>query len=73
MEKKKLVTVSWKKCCKKLNEGDLGIISLQHYNTATNLHLCWQFINNTQSWSSLLAARVRGNNKSIRYFIKSSL
>ncbi|XP_058747188.1 uncharacterized protein LOC131620199 [Vicia villosa] len=39
LEKKKLVTVAWKKCClKKTGEG-LGIISLKHYNSATNIHL----------------------------------
>lgn len=73
VEKKKLVIVAWKKWCENLEEGGFGIIFLHHYNTVTNLHLCWQLINNTQSLTSLLAPRVRRNNKNIGYFIKLSL
>lgn len=73
MEKIKLVTFAWKKCCTKINEGGLGLISLKHYNTATNIHLCWEFLNTKQSWDALLTARVKRNNKLINYSIKSSL
>ncbi|XP_058766974.1 uncharacterized protein LOC131640606 [Vicia villosa] len=72
-DKKKIITVSWKECCKHHNEGGLGIISLRAYNAATNLHLCWRFLNNTQSWGKLLKARVKRNGDTIKYAIKSSI
>ncbi|XP_058763566.1 uncharacterized protein LOC131637017 [Vicia villosa] len=71
--KTKLVTIAWKKCCLKKSEGSLGIISLKHYNLATNIHLCWLFLNQNQSWAKLLAARVKRGSKLIKYSIKSSL
>lgn len=73
MDKKKLVIVAWKKCSSKTLEGGLGIIFLKHYNTTSNTYLHWQFLNQNQSWSKLLAARVKRNGKLIKYSIKSSL
>ncbi|XP_058749874.1 uncharacterized protein LOC131622872 [Vicia villosa] len=73
IDNKKLVTVAWKSCCKKINEGGLGIISLKAYNTASNMNLCWKFLNNTQSWCTLLKARVKRNGRVIKYSIKSSI
>ncbi|XP_058764071.1 uncharacterized protein LOC131637496 [Vicia villosa] len=72
-DKKKLVTVAWKVCCKHQNEGGLGILSLQDYNKATNIHLCWNFLNDLHSWSNVLKARVLRNGRIIKYAIKSSL
>ncbi|XP_058757247.1 uncharacterized protein LOC131630489 [Vicia villosa] len=54
VDQNKLVIVSWKKCCSKTTEGGLGIISLNHYNKATNLYLCWQFLNKDKAWSNML-------------------
>lgn len=44
-----------------------------NYNTATNMMLCWNFINNNQSWSNVLKARVDRNGKLINYSIRSSI
>ncbi|XP_058751102.1 uncharacterized protein LOC131624142 [Vicia villosa] len=40
LEKKKMVTVAWKHCCR-LKDGGLGLKSLEVLNLAANLHLCW--------------------------------
>jgi len=40
-EKRKLITVSWKKNCSEFDEGDLSIKSLICLNEATNLKFCW--------------------------------
>ncbi|XP_058781014.1 uncharacterized protein LOC131655124 [Vicia villosa] len=73
IEKRKLITVAWSKCCSKAEEGGLGIISLKHYNKATNLFLCWQLLSRRQPWASLLYARVFRNRKALSYNIQSSL
>lgn len=73
MDKKKLVTVAWKKCCKSLKEGGLGIKSLKSFNEAKNLHLCWNFFNQNHGWSKLLASRVLRNRSTIAYRLKSSI
>lgn len=73
MDQKKLVTVSWKKCCLKTEEGGLGLINLKSYNKASNLCLCWKFLNKDKAWSKLLAAKVMRDGKFINYSIKSSL
>lgn len=73
IEKKKTIIVAWKICCKKQNEGGLGIPSLKAYNTATNLQLCWKFLNDTKCWSNLLKARVLRNGRIIKYAIKYSI
>lgn len=73
IDEKKLVTVAWKFCWKKLNEGGLGTISLKAYNTTTNIQLCWRFLNNNQSRSNLLKSRVKRNGNVIKYSIKSSI
>ncbi|XP_058756625.1 uncharacterized protein LOC131629842 [Vicia villosa] len=73
LDKKKLVTVSWKICCKDLKEGGLGIKSLRNFNSASNALLCWNFLRNKQDWAMLLAARVRRNNNFINYSISSSI
>lgn len=50
--KRKLVTVSWKKTCKPLTEGGLGIRSLTLLNESTNLKLCWDMLNSQEDWQS---------------------
>lgn len=70
---KNTVAVAWKICYKKQNEGGLGILSLKDYNTATNMHLCWRFINDTLCWSRVLKARDLRNGRTIKYAIKSSI
>ncbi|XP_058761337.1 uncharacterized protein LOC131634729 [Vicia villosa] len=72
-EKKNIVTVAWKVCCKHKNEGGLGILSLKDYNHATNIYLCWKFMNDNQNWSQVLKARVLRNGRIIKCAIKSSI
>lgn len=73
VDKRKLVTVAWRKCCVKTSEGGLGIIFLKQFNIATNTHHCWKFLNNNRDWSKLLNARVKKKGNMIKYSIKSSL
>ncbi|CAI8601165.1 unnamed protein product [Vicia faba] len=73
VDKRKLVTVKWKICCKNLKEGGLGIKSVKTFNDAANLHLCWRFLKDSKGRSKVLAARVRRNNHNIKYSIKSSI
>jgi len=40
IDRRKLVTVSWKNLCKPIEEGGLGLRSLTLLNEATNLNLC---------------------------------
>lgn len=56
-----------------MKDGGLGIVDLKIYNKATNLCMCWHFLNKEQDWVKLLAARVLRNGKVITYSIKSSL
>jgi len=44
IEKRKLITVSWKKVCKTEKKGGLGVTSLVSLNEAANLKLCWELI-----------------------------
>ncbi|XP_058776572.1 uncharacterized protein LOC131650886 [Vicia villosa] len=53
--------------------GGLEIIYLEAYNSATNIHLCWKFLNFNQSWSILFNDRVKTNGRLIKYAIKSSI
>lgn len=73
IDQKKLVNVSWKNCCRNFTKGDLGIISLKAYNSASNMNLCWTFLNNKQDWCQLLKARVKRNGRIIKHSIKSSI
>lgn len=57
LEKKKMVIVAWKNSCQSLEEGGLGLKSLETLNSANNLHLSWNFVKGSSSWSSLLAHR----------------
>jgi len=43
--KRKLVTVSWSKICRPLEEGGLGLRSLTKLNEAANLQLGWELGN----------------------------
>ena len=67
--KRKLVTVAWKKLCRPLDQGGLGIKSLIHLNTTSNLKLCWNMLQSNQSWASLLTSRVIRNREVINHHI----
>jgi hypothetical protein len=73
IEKRKLVTVSWKKLCKPTTQGGLGVRSLKTLNQAANLKLCWDMIHSNQDWSSILLSRVLINGKIISHYIFSSI
>jgi hypothetical protein len=73
IEKRKLVTVSWKNLCKPFHKGGLSIRSLSKLNKAANLKLCWSLMNSQSSWARLLKDRVFRNNRPIQHHIFSSI
>lgn len=73
VNKRKLVTVSWNKCCKPISQGGLGIRSLISLNEASNLKLCWDIRNSNESWATLLRSRVIRNRRPISHHIYSSI
>jgi hypothetical protein len=73
IDKRKLVTVSWKKMCLPYSQGGLNLRSLSKLNSATNLKLCWTLINSQSSWASLLRDRVLRSRRTINHHIYSSL
>jgi ribonuclease HI len=73
IEKRKLVTISWKKICRPLAQGGLNIRSLIHLNKASNLKLCWNMVNSHTSWALLLKDRVFRKGKTIQHHIFSSI
>jgi hypothetical protein len=73
VDKRKLVTTSWKKVCRPLAQGGLNIRSISTLNKASNLKLCWSLLNSQTSWAMLLKDRVLRDNKPIQHHIYSSL
>jgi len=71
--KRKLVTVSWKKVCRLVSEGGLGIRSISCINQASNLKLCWEMLTSDNSWAKVLHSRVIKKDKVINYHIFSSI
>lgn len=72
-DKRKLVSVAWKKVCRPYAQGGLNLRSLINLNHAINLNFCWNMVNFKQPWAMLLKDRVLRNNKPIKYHIFSSL
>jgi hypothetical protein len=73
VDKRKLVTVAWKKLCRPLSQGGLNLRSLSSLNKAANLKLCWALFHSRSSWAKLLYARAIGGKKVIHHHIYSSL
>jgi hypothetical protein len=73
IEKRKLVTVSWKKICRPLAQGGLNLRSLTKLNSASNLKLCWNLCNSNSTWACLLRDRVFRGKRPIQHHIFSSL
>jgi hypothetical protein len=73
IDKRKLVTVSWKNLCRPYSQGGLNLRSLVKLNLATNLHLCWNLLNSNSSWARLLRSRVTRGRGIIQHHIYSSL
>lgn len=72
-DKRKLVTVAWKKICRPSSQGGLNLRSLHSLNNASNLKLYWELLNSEKAWAKLLRDRVVKNGKIIQYHIYSSL
>jgi hypothetical protein len=73
IDKRKLVTVSWKKICRPFAQGGLNIRSLSNLNSATNLKMCWTILNSDIYWAKLLRDRVIRNRRTVHHHIYSSL
>ena len=73
INKRKLVTVAWKKVCVDTEEGGLGIRSLICLNQATNLRLCWELLNSEEQWAEILRSRAIRGNSCIQHHIFSSI
>ena len=73
INKRKLVTVAWKKVCADIEEGGLGIRSLICLNNATNLKQCWELFNSEEQWADVLRSRVIRRNNCIQHHIYSSI
>lgn len=73
LDRRKVVTIGWNKCCKSYKKGSLGIRSLKVLNDVSNLHLCWSLVQENSSWSKMLSSRVLRCNRAITYHIYSSL
>lgn len=72
-DKRKLVTVSWKKLCRPTAQGGLNLRYLQSLNAATNLSLCWNLLNSDKSWAKMLKGRILRNGRVIQHHIYSSI
>jgi ribonuclease HI len=73
LEKRKLITISWKKICRPMAQGGLNIRSLTSLNKASNLKLCWSLLNSKASWAMLLKDRVFKKGRVIRHHIFSTI
>jgi hypothetical protein len=73
IEKRKLVTTSWKKMCRPLSQGGLNLRYLISLNKASNLKLCWSLLNSDASWALLLRDIVFRKRRVIHHHVFSSL
>jgi hypothetical protein len=73
VDKRKLVTISWKKVCRPYSQGGLNIRSLSKLNKASNLKLCLSFFNSKSSWAKLLQSTVVRGKHFIQHHIHSSI
>lgn len=73
LDKRKLVTVSWKKVCRPVAQGGLNLRSLITLNKASNLKLCWSMINSHSAWAILLKDSVFKKGRVIKHHIYSSI
>jgi len=67
------VTVSWKKTCKPVIEGGLGIRSLTLLNESSNLKLCCDLLNSQEDWAILIRSKVLRGRRVISHHIFSSI
>jgi len=73
IQKRKMVTVAWKKVCSDLDEGGLGTKSLICLNEATNLKLCWDLLHSKEQWAIIIRSRTLRGAYCIHHHILSSI
>jgi len=73
IDKRKLVTVAWKKICKSVEQERLGIRSWKKLNQVVNLKLCWDLFHKKEEWSELIPSRIMRNRKVISHRMSSSI
>ncbi|GAU48468.1 hypothetical protein TSUD_324180 [Trifolium subterraneum] len=73
INKRKLVTMAWKKVCVPYVEGGLAIRSLRSLNEASNLKLCWELLKSNEDWAKLFISRVVRPGHIISHHINSSI
>lgn len=73
VQKRKLVTVAWKKVCTSYDEGGLDIRSLVTLNEASNLKICWDLMQSEEQWAHVLRSRVLISSNCINHHIFSSI
>lgn len=73
ISKTKLVTVTWAKVCKPLEQGGLGITFLSTLNKALNFKLCWDLLSFFENWVILLRGKVLRDGIPIKYHIDSCI
>lgn len=73
MQKRKLVTVAWKKVCTSYEEGGLGLRSLVTLNVASNLKTCWDLLQSEEKWAHVLKSRVIRDSSCLQHHVFSSI
>lgn len=73
IQKRKYVTVAWKKVYASISEGGLGIRSIRSINEASMLKLSWDLISSSEQWAKFPKARFLKNLQPISYNVKSSI
>lgn len=73
VNKRKMVTVAWKKVCSNYEEGGLGTKSLICLNEAYNLKLCLEMMQKDEQWAIVLRSRVMRDSNCINHHIFSSI
>ena len=73
VNKRKMVTVAWKKVCSDYEEGGLGTKSLICLNEAYNLKLCLELMQKDEQWAIVLRSRMMRGSNCINHHIFSSI
>jgi len=73
VDKRKLVSVAWKKVCRPFSQGGLNLRSIKTLNISANLNLLWKMLHSDDDWAILLKSRTLRMHKPIQYHIYSSL
>lgn len=71
MQKRKMVTITWKNICIPYSKGGLGLHSLVSLNEASNFKLCWGTINSHEAGAIPLRSCVLRNSRVINHHIFS--